>query len=192
MTTSFALFPFLPPQLIIVAPKKPFVTAYTDRVILVACSKTKHRGPCEARLLYNSPLFKKSRALAEASGSPWLILSAKHGLVHPNRVLQSYDESLDDLDAKDRRIWAKNVLSQLEHIAEITPSTKFVGLAGSLYLDPLRVEGLEVLDVLAGQQIGERLHSLTAWLNRTSSVPSSLAPSLTHLRAGHFDPTPKA
>jgi hypothetical protein len=57
------------------------------KVILLGCVKLKidHRAP--AKELYRSPLWSGRRACAEASGHPWLILSAMHGLVDPEARL---------------------------------------------------------------------------------------------------------
>jgi hypothetical protein len=56
-------------------------------VILLGCVKSKLDNRAKARDLYCSPLWRGRRAYAEASGLPWLILSAKHGLVEPDSVL---------------------------------------------------------------------------------------------------------
>jgi hypothetical protein len=53
--------------------------------ILLGCVKTKRDHRAKARDLYCSPLWRARRSYAEANGPPWLILSAKHGLVEPNR-----------------------------------------------------------------------------------------------------------
>ncbi len=61
------------------------------RAVLVGCGATKREDACEARDLYTGPLFTASRRYAEASGLPWLILSAKHGIIRPDRVIAPYD-----------------------------------------------------------------------------------------------------
>lgn len=61
-------------------------------VILVGCSKLKRDEPALARDLYDpSDLFRRRRAYAEASGAPWAILSALHGVIPPDRVIAPYD-----------------------------------------------------------------------------------------------------
>ncbi len=44
--------------------------------------------PSPAKDLYVSALFDKERAYAERTGIPWFILSAQHGLVAPDEVLE--------------------------------------------------------------------------------------------------------
>jgi hypothetical protein len=53
-------------------------------MILLGCVKRKRDHPATAKDLYSSPLWAGRRAYAESSGVPWLILSAKHGLVDPS------------------------------------------------------------------------------------------------------------
>lgn len=66
----------------------------TRVVILLGCVKTKLEGPAVAKDLYCSTLWKRRRAYAEASGQPWLILNAEHGLVDPEQRLAPYDLAL--------------------------------------------------------------------------------------------------
>lgn len=63
-------------------------------VYLIACCKTQGATPMAARELYRSDLFVKSREFAEASASPLYVLSAAHGLVHPDSVIAPYDRTL--------------------------------------------------------------------------------------------------
>jgi hypothetical protein len=54
---------------------RALTTASPSDVVLVGCVKTKLSHAAAARDLYISPLFRKQRAYAEGSGSPWFILS---------------------------------------------------------------------------------------------------------------------
>ena len=58
------------------------------RVILLGCVKLKLDHRVAAKVLYQSPLWLGRRAYAEASGHPWLILSALHELVDPEARLE--------------------------------------------------------------------------------------------------------
>jgi hypothetical protein len=69
------------------------------RVGLVGCVKSKQSQAAPARELYVSPLFRGRRAWVERTCDRWFILSAKHGLVEPDRVLAPYDEILMDCRA---------------------------------------------------------------------------------------------
>ena len=134
-------------------------------VLLVSCSKSKKAGEVKypAEVLYNSPLFKKSRAYAKCYYSNWYILSAKHGLLAPQTHIKPYDLTLNELSVSERRTWSVSVSIELTKACE--PGTKFVILAGktySFYLAPILCElGFSVSLPLEGKGIGQRL----AWLN---------------------------
>ena len=96
------------------------------RIFLVSCTQAKAHHPLPARFLYDSPWFTLARRIVEATGSPWFILSAKHGLLPPDRIIEPYDAPL-----KQRRIWAKNVIAQMENI--LPPADGVVIFAGIPY-----------------------------------------------------------
>lgn len=81
---------------------------------LVACGAAKHAHAAPSRELYTGDLFAKSRAYVEALGGPWFILSAKHGLVHPDTVLEPYDQCLDAMTLVQQNEWAVDVAASLE------------------------------------------------------------------------------
>jgi hypothetical protein len=82
-------------------------------VILVGCVKSKCSYIAPAKDLYNSTLWRWRRAYAEMSGCQWYILSAKHGLLHPDVEIAPYDLALVDLPVFKRREWSQHVLSDL-------------------------------------------------------------------------------
>ena len=60
-------------------------------IVLTQCVGSKRNQPCEAQQLYQSLLFDAQRQYAKCMGDRWYILSAEHGLVHPETVLEPYD-----------------------------------------------------------------------------------------------------
>jgi len=137
-----------------------FCEGKSRRVILVSCAATKLDRPAPAADLYTSPLFRKARSYAEASGHPWFVLSARHGLVEPKAVLEPYDTRLTDLKPGERSAWADRVVHALCHrgfggwgVFEIH--------AGDAYARPLRDAlapiALDITEPLAGLGIGQRL-----------------------------------
>lgn len=85
-------------------------------LVLVGCGAEKQQGPAIARELYTGPLFRERRGYAERieqEGGRWAIVSAKLGLVNPDRVVAPYDQRLDDLPLLDRLAWAPGVALQL-------------------------------------------------------------------------------
>ena len=107
------------------------------RVILASCAATKLDRPAPAADLYASPLFRAARCYAEASGHPWFILSARHGLVEPTTVLEPYDTKLTDLKPDERSAWADRVTRALYHRG-FGGWGVFELHAGNAYARPLR------------------------------------------------------
>lgn len=93
------------------APPRPF-EGETLTVVLVSCGKTKTDTAAPARDLYTGDLFRKSRAYAERVGDRWYVLSAKHRLVHPDKVLEPYEQRMGGPLA-DRQHWARIVEGDL-------------------------------------------------------------------------------
>ena len=85
-----------------------------ERLYLVSCVSKKLQHAAPARDLYRSTWFVLVRRLIERERAPWYILSAKHGLVHPDAVIAPYDQSLNTMRVADRRDWAARVKSQLD------------------------------------------------------------------------------
>lgn len=139
-------------------------------VYLVACTKTKASHPCAARDLYRSPWFRKARRFVEATGAPWFILSAEHGLLDPDAVIAPYERTLIHMTRDERLSWARAVHNQLL-ARRLLPGfgRRIVFLAGEVYRSPLEdwitLSGREpdAVDVpLRGLGLGQQLAWLTA------------------------------
>jgi len=121
---------------------------------LINCTKRKLDKPCPARELYTaSALFRKARAYCENHYETWYILSAKHGLVHPDQILAPYDLTLKQLSVAEQRAWGKRVSEQLQRLGE---GHLFYAHAGQAYLQYL--SGVQIINVLAGYSQGSRMH----------------------------------
>ena len=136
-----------------------------DALFLVSCVSKKRETEAPARCLNTSDWFQKARAYVESTGRPWFILSAKYGLVRPEKVIRPYNETLNSPCPKDkRREWADRVLDELEPHLEGVGSV--VILAGERYrefLEPeLRGRGVDVCVPMRGLPIGKQL----AWLKK--------------------------
>jgi hypothetical protein len=130
---------------------------------LVACCKKKLDHPAPARDLYQSPLFRFSRAYVECTCGGWAILSAKYGLVLPCDVIDPYDLSLRKMSRAEVSEWAAKIR---QRIREVFPGESFLVLAGRTYMSA--VEGLPHEAPLSGMSIGRRLSWLKAHLERCS------------------------
>lgn len=154
-----------------------FCEGKSRRVILVSCAATKLERPAAAADLYTSPLFRKARSYAEASGYPWFILSARHGLVEPTTVLEPYDTKLPDLKPDERSAWADRVTRAL-YLRGFGGWGVFEIHAGDAYVRPLRLAlapiALNIIEPLDGLGIGQRLRWYAA---RRTAQPHQLTPA---------------
>lgn len=132
------------------------------RIGLVGCVKSKLPHPAPARDLYVSALFRGRRAHVESSCDRWFILSAKHGLVEPDRVLDPYDETLKAASEARRRRWSSEVLASLERALGPLARMEFELHAGADYIAHglergLRERGARVTIPAAGLSLGKQL-----------------------------------
>jgi len=138
------------------------MTESAGKCFLVSCVGQKANSARPARDLYLSDWFVKARRYVEQASSPWFILSAEFGLVHPEKVVPPYEKSLNHMGVAERRAWAQRVIGQLER--DLPPSDEIVVLAGQRYreflMDFLRAKAQQVHVPLEGLRIGEQL----SWL----------------------------
>jgi hypothetical protein len=131
---------------------------------LVGCAAQKLQRPAPARDLYVSQLFKKASAYAEKTCDRWYILSAKHGLVHPDTVLEPYDLRLGGPVSPLIQGWANGVRKQLATELEGVENVTLVALAGEQYRTVLRDIPWPSEIPMRGLGIGQQLAWLTAGL----------------------------
>ena len=138
----------------------------SNTVYLVSCGKYKTSCAAPARDLYTGALFIKSRQYAEATGLPWQILSAKHGLLSPEAIIAPYEQSLKSANAKERKRWAEMVEEQLKLAFPMLDTVVFLaGKDYSLLLSTfLNYRYIKTVDLLQGLALGKRLE----WLNEAN------------------------
>jgi hypothetical protein len=129
---------------------------------LVGCAAAKLSRPAPARDLYTSQLFRKASAYAEANSDRWYILSAKHGLVSPDTVLEPYDMKLGHKSGPPIWAWAQMVADQLGNAVlarNIHP--ELLVLAGEQYRTFLRFTDYPARVPMQSMGIGQQLGYLT-------------------------------
>ena len=99
----------------------------------------------------------------------WFVLSAKHGLVEPDRVLEPYDETLKDASVGDRRRWSAAVLAALDQALGEVRGLIFEAHAGHYYLDfgladGLRARGADLERPTEHLGLGSQLSFYGRWL----------------------------
>ena len=132
-------------------------------LVLVSCVKSKRRQSSPARDVYVSDGFRKARRIAEQA-TEWRILSAKHGLVHPDTHIEPYETTLNAMGVVERRQWAGRVLDALVPLAR--RHGHVIILAGQRYradlVPALMAAGVRVSVPMDGLRQGEQL----AWLGQ--------------------------
>ena len=134
-----------------------------SRLFLVSCVKTKGAMVASAMDLYTSNWFRKARACVERTGCPWRILSAQHGLVHPEEAIRPYEKTLKAMLVEERRAWADRVLTGLGPCLDgVDTVVFFAGQRYREFLEPeLRERSLAVCVPMRGLHHGQQL----AWLD---------------------------
>ena len=134
--------------------------------VLISCSKTKGGHREVARDMYASPLYRKSVMLTEKWGVRFGILSAKHGLLDPNQVIEPYDLTLKGASRSAKIEWARMVDAQIRSLR----GKKLVILAGDDYLAPLiemvESKSFDYYAPMRGLSLGNRL----AFLNEAIDI----------------------
>ena len=137
-------------------------------VFLVSCVAGKRSKAAAAADLYTSAWFVKARAFVEATGDPWFILSAEHGLLGPEKVIEPYERTLNTMSAADRRSWAQKVREQMEE--NLPDVGEVVVLAGNRYRENLmpylRRRFPKVTVPMEGLTIGRQLN----WLDNAAAI----------------------
>lgn len=131
---------------------------------LIPCSMSKQKFACAVREMYRpSAQFRGAWEAAERNGQQILILSAKHGLLHPDAVIEPYDETLAGATRRRRHEWTMNLFyGPAPRITDvIQPGDHVVSYLGadySQFLVPwLRQSGVTVEEPLKGLSQGARL-----------------------------------
>lgn len=141
-------------------------------IVLISCVKAKRDHGAPAKDLYMSDYFFKMRAYAEATGRPWFILSAEHGLARPDDWLEPYERYLPDTPRDYRRAWAQKVTAQLARTVGPLGGLAIEIHAGAAYVEaldePLHSLGAQLIDELHGLSIGRRL---SWYLRRQAALP---------------------
>ena len=131
----------------------------TERIYLVSCVAKKRAYSSSARNLYLSDWFVSARDRVMQEREPWYILSAKFGLLHPDKVIAPYDVTLNKLGVADRRRWAARVITQMDEA--LPHADEVVIFAGQRYREfleeYLRRRYSSVKVPMEGLRIGEQL-----------------------------------
>ena len=131
------------------------------RIVLISCVRQKLPHRAKVKDIYVSTLFKLSLKYARKLQPDGIfVLSAKHGLLPLEKVIEPYEETLKSKPAGEIEIWASCVLDQIKAICSID-QTEFILLAGDRYRKYLLPHIKHCTIPLEGLRIGEQLRKLT-------------------------------
>jgi hypothetical protein len=138
-------------------------------IYLISCVSRKRTGTMRAEDLYNISAWFDLLKQIVIRDNPWYILSAKYGLVHPDDLISSYDESIFKMSYDERRAWAAKVCEQMRGRYKRPPKAKFQMLTGGAYrqfLVPLLTEWGATIDFpLGNMRLGPQMRLLVSLLS---------------------------
>ncbi|MFU1780203.1 DUF6884 domain-containing protein [Haloarcula japonica] len=138
---------------------------------LVGCGASKKDGTHPAKELYDSTYFEKKRDFAEQLADEWFIISAKYGVLDPDREIADYDVSIDDVPVDG---WIKRVDAYLRNEVDFQPEDEVYVLLGKKYLEAEDDNGESLRDRLDSYDVQVRypfdetsgIGEQNQWLNK--------------------------
>lgn len=98
------------------------MTIHSSALIIIGCGKDKLDRRAPAQDLYTGQLFQARRAYAEAQGHPWMIISAKYGLLLPTEEIDPYDLSLGSTGRLYKELLRRLVATQWRQLPYAGPA----------------------------------------------------------------------
>ncbi|NIA06658.1 MAG: hypothetical protein GWP14_03315 [Actinobacteria bacterium] len=145
-------------------------------IILISCVKTKLPQPAMAKDLYVSDFFQKAYQYAQLLNADGIfILSAKYGLLPPERIIEPYEMTLMTMKIAERKEWSSKVLEELRQYTDLKRD-KFIFLCGAKYRQYLLPEICNYEVPMEGLGIGRQKHWLKEKLEHgcMSRITSSI------------------
>ena len=106
-------------------------------IVLISCVKKKLPYAAPAKDLYVSSLFKGyMRVARRLAPDAIFILSAKHGLLSLDTIIEPYEKTLKKMRRPEIMEWSEKVLGQLRAVSNLQDD-RYVFLAGQDYRGPL-------------------------------------------------------
>jgi len=130
------------------------------KIVLISCVKTKLPHKAKAKNLYTSPLFKYSLKYAKSfNPDKTFILSAKHGLLNLEQEVESYEQTLNQMNSQELKLWVKKILEKLKTVCDLEKD-EIILLTGNNYGKHLLPHISNYKLPLKGLSMGKRLQFL--------------------------------
>jgi hypothetical protein len=149
----------------------------SNRIVIISCGKSKNKGPnCLAKNAYNGRSFLLKRKYAELSGNPWLILSAKYGLLKPDKEINpNYNMTVSTIE--DVQKLASKIAKQIPDFLEYSVADEVVFLGPGAYVKALEIafEGkkpIRINHVTKGLNQGRSQKRIKELINHFHQIPA--------------------
>jgi hypothetical protein len=132
-------------------------------IALIGCVKEKHIIAKAVRELYLSQLFVKTVRYVEKNNfSDWYVLSALHGLLAKDEVIEPYNLTLNTFSVSELQNWSKKVFHQIEQL-KLNDVWFFCGekYHNKFLLQLLTENNIQYTLPFLKMGLGQRLHFLT-------------------------------
>lgn len=155
------------------------VESYTSpkKIVIISCGKRKNeQQQCPASEAYVGQSFKLKRIYAEQQKCPWLILSAKYGLLRPETPINPhYDKTINN--EREVRELSNTIISQINSYLELTIADEIEFLGPTSYAKALRhglanFNHLKIVHLTEGLPQGKAMRKIKDRIN-TTELPSS-------------------
>lgn len=139
---------------------------------LIACVHTKQDHPCMAKDMYISPFFKKGYEYLSHRCDKIFIMSAKYGLLKSETVIAPYNQTLRNMDKRERMKWSHELLRDLTKYTDFE-NDQFIVIGGMKYIEfisrkiPHCITPLQ--DIPGEHGLGIGMHWLDKWNNEYKS-----------------------
>ena len=105
-------------------------------IVIISCGKRKLQGKAKAKDLYIGSLYRQKLEYVSTlyPKHEFYIISAKHGLIHQDKVISAYDKKLPYFDNDYYQEWLDLVTEQLK---EFDSEEEVLFLGGARYYVPV-------------------------------------------------------
>lgn len=134
------------------------------KVALIGCGRRKRRGRWRVRDLYISNRFQMTLRYCLLVYDAVYVLSAKHGLIGLDCLVDEYDTTLGQMSKVERERWSTKVTRQINRTIPIDAELHFY--CGKPYRQGLEHVREYVSVPLHGMRIGKQLSWLRGELSR--------------------------
>jgi hypothetical protein len=104
---------------------------------------------------------------SEKPENTWNPPAAKYGLLRPDDIITPYNQTLNKMPVRERRLWAARVLTDLKPILSTVDQVEiFAGKRYREFIEEILRQKIEVVVPLEGLRIGQQIQ----WLKRRNLV----------------------